>query len=153
MLSEKIHTRSASETKDYAKNLAKKLDIGTVVALIGNLGSGKTTFAQGFAEGLNIFESIVSPTFKLVSEYDGENCKLIHVDTYRLDGINDFHVEGVLEGKITKSKVGSNGFGYDPIFFSEKFNMTLAQMNNEQKNNISHRGLAIKKFVTKIRDL
>ena len=88
MLSEKIHTRSASETKDYAKNLAKKLDIGTVVALIGNLGSG--TFAQGFAEGLNIFESIVSPTFKLVSEYDGENCKLIHVDTYRLDGINDF---------------------------------------------------------------
>ncbi|GIR19235.1 MAG: hypothetical protein CM15mP33_07570 [Candidatus Neomarinimicrobiota bacterium] len=40
-----------------------------------------------------------------------------------------------------------------PIFFSEKFNMTLAQMNNEQKNNISHRGLAIKKFVTKIRDL
>ena len=90
MLSEKIHTRSASETKDYAKNLAKKLDIGTVVALIGNLGSGKTTFAQGFAEGLNIFESIVSPTFKLVSEYDGENCKLIHVDTYRLDGVNDF---------------------------------------------------------------
>ena len=90
MLSEKIHTRSASETKDYAKNLAKKLDIGTVVALIGNLGSGKTTFAQGFAEGLNIFDSIVSRTFKLVSEYDGENCKLIHVDTYRLDGINDF---------------------------------------------------------------
>ena len=90
MLSEKIHTRSASETKDYAKNLAKKLDIGTVVALIGNLGSGKTTFAQGFAEGLNIFESIVSPTFKLVSEYDGDNCKLIHVDTYRLDSIEDF---------------------------------------------------------------
>ena len=58
--------------------------------LSGNLGSGKTTFAQGFAEGLNILESIVSPTFKLVSEYDGENCKLIHVDTYRLDGINDF---------------------------------------------------------------
>ena len=70
-----------------------------------------------------------------------------------VDGINDFHVEGVLEGKITKSKVGCNGFGYDPIFFSENFNMTLAQMNNEQKNNISHRGLAIKKFVTKIRDL
>ena len=62
-------------------------------------------------------------------------------------------MEGVLEGKITKSKFGSNGFGYDPIFLSEKFNMTLAQMNNEQKNNISHRGLAIKKFVTKIRDL
>ena len=70
-----------------------------------------------------------------------------------IDGINDFHVEGVIEGKITNSKLGTNGFGYDPIFFSEKFNMTLAQMNSEQKNQISHRGLAIKKFVTKIRDI
>ena len=70
-----------------------------------------------------------------------------------VDGINDFHVEGVIEGKITNSKLGTNGFGYDPIFFSEKFNMTLAQMNSEQKNQISHRGVAIKKFVTKIRDI
>ena len=70
-----------------------------------------------------------------------------------VDGINDFHVEGVIEGKITNSKLGTNGFGYDPIFFSEKFNMTLAQMNSEQKNQISHRGLAIKKFVSKIREI
>jgi tRNA threonylcarbamoyladenosine biosynthesis protein TsaE len=88
--SEQILTRSAIETKNLAKNLAKELPVGTIVALIGDLGSGKTTFAQGFAEGLDIFESIVSPTFKLVSEYDGEKCKLIHVDTYRLDGIEDF---------------------------------------------------------------
>jgi len=70
--------------------MAKEIPIGTIVALIGELGSGKTTFAQGFAEGLHIFESIVSPTFKLVSEYDGEKCKLIHVDTYRLDSIEEF---------------------------------------------------------------
>ena len=70
-----------------------------------------------------------------------------------VDGMHDFHVEGVIEGKITNSKLGTNGFGYDPIFFSEKFNMTLAQMNSEQKNQISHRGLAIKKFVSKIRDI
>ena len=62
-------------------------------------------------------------------------------------------VIGKIEGSISNKIRGKNGFGYDPIFFSEKFNMTLAQMNNEQKNNISHRGLAIKKFVTKIRDL
>ena len=70
--------------------MAKEIPIGTIVALIGELGSGKTTFAQGFAEGLHIFESIVSPTFKLVSEYEGEKCKLIHVDTYRLDSIEEF---------------------------------------------------------------
>ena len=90
MISKKIITTSSIETKDFAKNLAKEIPVGTIVALIGELGSGKTTFAQGFAEGLYILESIVSPTFKLVSEYDGEKCKLIHVDTYRLDSIEDF---------------------------------------------------------------
>jgi len=70
-----------------------------------------------------------------------------------VDGINDFYVEGVIEGKITNSKLGTNGFGYDSIFFSEQFNMTLAQMDSEKKNQISHRGLAIKKFVTKIKDI
>jgi|TARA_B100001964_G_scaffold241546_2_gene314222 tRNA threonylcarbamoyladenosine biosynthesis protein TsaE len=90
VISKKILTRSSIQTKDLAKNMAKEIPIGTIVALIGELGSGKTTFAQGFAEGLHIFESIVSPTFKLVSEYEGEKCKLIHVDTYRLDSIEDF---------------------------------------------------------------
>ena len=90
MISKKILTRSSIQTKDLAKNMAKEIPIGTIVALIGELGSGKTTFAQGFAEGLHILESIVSPTFKLVSEYEGEKCKLIHVDTYRLDSIEDF---------------------------------------------------------------
>ena len=94
---------------------------------------------------------------KLLKKLDGIE---MHLRTARfrtiisyVDGINDFHVEGVIEGKITNSKLGTNGFGYDPIFFSEKFNMTLAQMNSEQKNQISHRGLAIKKFVSKIRDI
>ena len=90
MISKKIITTSSIETKDFAKDLAKETPVGTIVALIGDLGSGKTTFAQGFAEGLDIYETIVSPTFKLVSEYDGEKCKLIHVDTYRLDSIEDF---------------------------------------------------------------
>ena len=90
MISKEIITTSSVETKDFAKNLAKETSVGTIVALIGDLGSGKTTFAQGFAEGLDIFETVVSPTFKLVSEYDGGKCKLIHVDTYRLDSIEDF---------------------------------------------------------------
>ncbi len=90
MISKKIITTSSIETKDFAKKLAKKTPVGTIVALIGDLGSGKTTFAQGFAEGLDIFETVVSPTFKLVSEYDGGKFKLIHVDTYRLDNIEEF---------------------------------------------------------------
>ncbi len=69
-----------------------------------------------------------------------------------VDGINDFHVEGTIEGKILKNKIGNNGFGYDPIFFSKESNLSLAEMDSNEKNLISHRGLALKKFVTKIRE-
>jgi len=70
-----------------------------------------------------------------------------------VDGINDFHVEGVLKGEILTNKIGKNGFGYDPIFYVEKFDKSLAQIDLSIKNEISHRGLAIKKFVSKISEL
>ena len=81
---------SVTETQSFAADLANSLPVGIVIALIGNLGSGKTTFTQGFAKGLGISENVGSPTFKLVSEYDGQKGKLIHVDAYRLEGIDDF---------------------------------------------------------------
>ena len=67
-----------------------------------------------------------------------------------VDGKDDFHVEGSIEGKILNTRVGNNGFGYDPIFYSTELNLSLAEMDSDQKNKISHRGLAIKKFVSKI---
>ena len=70
-----------------------------------------------------------------------------------VDGVNDFHVEGILEGKILKNKIGKNGFGYDPIFYVDKYDKSLAQINSSLKNDISHSGLAIKKFVSKIKEL
>ena len=66
-----------------------------------------------------------------------------------VDGINDFYVEGVMEGKILKSKVGNNGFGYDPIFYSTEFDLSLAEMDSDVKNQVSHRGIAIQKFIKK----
>ena len=70
-----------------------------------------------------------------------------------VDGKDDFHVEGSIEGKILNTRVGNNGFGYDPIFYSTELNLSLAEMDSDQKNKISHRGLAIKKFVSKIQKL
>ena len=61
-----------------------------------------------------------------------------------VDGKNDFHVEGRLEGRILNKKIGNNGFGYDPIFQSTEFKMSLAEMDSKLKNEVSHRGLAIK---------
>jgi len=86
----KYRCTSVTETQSFAADLANSLPTGIVIALIGDLGSGKTTFAQGFAKGLGISEHVRSPTFKLVSEYDGQKGKLIHVDAYRLEGIDDF---------------------------------------------------------------
>ena len=58
--------------------------------LIGNLGTGKTTFVQGLASAIGIKERVGSPTFKLVSEYKVKDYFLYHIDAYRLEGINDF---------------------------------------------------------------
>ena len=81
---------SAQETKKFASRLSKKFKKGQIIALRGDLGSGKTTFSQGIAEGLGIEQHVGSPTFKLVSEYVGEDLKLYHVDCYRLNNADEF---------------------------------------------------------------
>ncbi len=85
-----IDCNSESETKRFAEKISKKVKKGTVIALNGDLGSGKTTFTQGFAKGLGIEQHVGSPTFKLVSEYSGSIMKLYHVDCYRLNSIEEF---------------------------------------------------------------
>ena len=85
------HTFSSPEdTQKFAESFAEQIPNGTVLALIGDLGSGKTTFTQGFSKGLGIKATVGSPTFKLVSEYEYDSGKLYHVDCYRLDGPEDF---------------------------------------------------------------
>ena len=81
---------SVEETQKFASEFSKTIEAGSIISLNGNLGAGKTTFAQGFARGMGIKQHVGSPTFKLVSEYHGENMKLFHVDCYRLSGIDDF---------------------------------------------------------------
>ena len=81
---------SEEDTFRFALNLAKGIKIGSILALWGNLGSGKTTFAKGFARGLNITEHVGSPTFKIISEYEGDPHNLYHIDSYRLKDENDF---------------------------------------------------------------
>ena len=80
---------SPETTQLFASKLAKDIKPGTVIALIGNLGAGKTTFAKGFAKGLGFSDHVISPTFKLISEYVG-NINLYHIDCYRIDTSFDF---------------------------------------------------------------
>lgn len=96
----KFITYSSQETKEVAKDLAQKCHQGVILALYGDLGAGKTTFTQGFAEGLKIQDKIISPTFTLIKEYplsDQLNGKFYHIDLYRLDSIQMVEQLGVLE--------------------------------------------------------
>lgn len=83
----KYITNSKDETQELASKLARNLKQGDVFLLIGNLGSGKTTFVQGLAKGLGIKEKVNSPTFVIMKQYEGR-IPLVHIDAYRLEGVN-----------------------------------------------------------------
>lgn len=79
----KFKVSSVAETQQLAAAIAKLLFAGSIVTLDGALGSGKTTFAQGLARGLNITRVVNSPTFTIIKEYSGR-LQLYHMDVYRL---------------------------------------------------------------------
>jgi tRNA threonylcarbamoyladenosine biosynthesis protein TsaE len=78
-------TAGAEETEALARDLAVATEPGDVLALVGDLGAGKTAFVRGLAQGLGADrEAVVSPTFTMVAEYAGR-LPLYHVDLYRLE--------------------------------------------------------------------
>lgn len=83
-----IRTRSARETHEEGKNFASRLKSGDIVALTGELGAGKTIFAQGICVGLRVSNSVISPTFTILNEYKGM-FPIFHFDAYRLSGPDD----------------------------------------------------------------
>ena len=84
MIKRELIIKNESETREFALNLAEELEAGNVLALIGDLGTGKTALTKYIAQGLGIRDSIVSPTFTIVREYTGGRLPLYHFDVYRL---------------------------------------------------------------------
>ena len=93
-----ITTRTPDETQKLGKTIGKWIEHPLVIGLTGDLGSGKTAFVQGLAEGLEVPGEyyITSPTFTLINEYPGR-FPLFHIDLYRLDGISDLEDIGLDE--------------------------------------------------------
>jgi tRNA threonylcarbamoyladenosine biosynthesis protein TsaE len=78
-------SHSPAETESLGEKLGRAAQSGTVFALSGELGAGKTQFVKGLARGLEISARVHSPTFTLVNEYNGGRLKLFHLDLYRLE--------------------------------------------------------------------
>lgn len=79
-----FETNSAKETYGLAYDIAAHAKSGDIYLLYGNLGTGKTVFAQGFAAGLGIDDYVNSPTFTIMKGYDGGRLPLYHFDVYRI---------------------------------------------------------------------
>jgi len=93
-------SNSPQDTFAAGRKIAGYLCAGSVAALTGTLGSGKTLLASGIACGLGVDENITSPTYTIINEYsllDSNTSVLYHIDVYRLDGDRDFAEIGGVE--------------------------------------------------------
>ncbi|MBE6071277.1 MAG: tRNA (adenosine(37)-N6)-threonylcarbamoyltransferase complex ATPase subunit type 1 TsaE [Clostridium butyricum] len=82
------------DTTNLGINLGKLLNSGDVVCLTGDLGTGKTHITKGIAQGLGINDTITSPTFTIVNEYDSGRLKLNHFDVYRVNDPDEIYAIG-----------------------------------------------------------
>ena len=99
----KVTSNNEYDTIELAQNLESEKFPNMIICLTGDLGSGKTVFAKGFANALGISEVVNSPTLTMIKEYLEGEMPLYHMDVYRLDGNTDgigieeyFHKNGVV---------------------------------------------------------
>ena len=99
---------SEQEMLDFGKSFAEQISVPKVIELVGDVGTGKTTFTRGLAAGLGVSEPVTSPSFTIMKSYAFKNGELIHYDFYRLkdpglmaedldENINNKHAVVVVE--------------------------------------------------------
>ncbi len=98
-------TESARQTQQLGHDIAQKLKDGGILALYGDLGSGKTTFVQGLAEGLGVKQKIISPTFIIARKYELGERNFYHIDLYRIEETSDVESIGLSEIINDKSNI------------------------------------------------
>lgn len=99
-----VHTKGEGETLNLGFKIGKNIFSPSVIALIGELGSGKTIFTQGIAKGMGIKARVRSPSFVIINEYPAA-CPLYHFDLYRLDEPHQLDEVGYKEYFFTSGGV------------------------------------------------
>ena len=103
MMRKEFITRSPEETISLAEKFGKYLHTGDVLAYLGDLGAGKTTFTRGLALGLGLKDLVTSPTFALVHVYGQSPLQLCHFDMYRITDENELETTGFYDYDLTES--------------------------------------------------
>jgi len=93
------------DTIQFAKDLSNTISNGSTIFLIGDLGSGKTTFTKGFAKGLGFSNKVQSPTYPILNEYSNSGNFIYHFDLYRLKSISEFLEIGGIEYLSSKKGI------------------------------------------------
>ncbi len=98
----KYHSSCPEDTREVGRRLVRKNRTGSIICLYGPLAAGKTTLVKGMAEGLGIDEPIVSPSYVLMRDYEGDGL-LFHLDLFRINSGEEF-IEAGLEEYLLKEK-------------------------------------------------
>ena len=126
-------TNSERETEEIGRRFAEKLPGGTVVAMYGDLGAGKTAFVRGMARGLGLSCRVSSPTFTIVNEYLGDR-ELIHFDMYRLSGADELFDIGwedyLARGAVCAVEWSEN---VSDAFFGDEINVRIEKTGENER--------------------
>lgn len=128
-----IYTNTAAETEAVGEQLAKGLTPGSIVALFGDLGAGKTAFVRGLARGLESKNRVTSPTFTIVNEYSGR-LELFHFDMYRLGSAEELFDIGwedyLARGGVCVVEWSEN---VEPAFDGSELRVTIEKISDSAR--------------------
>ena len=126
-------THSERETEELGRRFAEKLPGGTVVAMYGDLGAGKTAFVRGMARGMGLDCRVSSPTFTIVNEYLGKR-ELIHFDMYRLSGADELFEIGwedyLNRGAVCAVEWSEN---VSDAFFGDEIRVDIRKLSDSER--------------------
>ena len=126
-----IITKSENETMRMAKAIASFFNCGDLLLLDGDLGTGKTYFVKGFAEGIGSTDKVTSPTFSIANFYNAERSQLLHIDLYRIADIAEFNELGLSEYFPETIVIIEWGTKF-PDFFDEYMVISIKYIENEK---------------------
>ena len=130
-------------TIDLGKKFSKMLRGGDIIIFSGELGGGKTTFISGLADGLGIRENLSSPSFTILNQYNSGKIKLVHIDFYRIDGIDEFDNIGLDDYIYDDSSILCIEWGEKILQYIKKdylticFNYIIGEENSINKRKIT----------------